>query len=311
MRIMVALIWRKDTKKGAQNVCTPWLCGVIVRRAYRARVYFLCASTVGSTQLLLNSSSAAFPNGLANRSGVLGRYLMDHFLGVGAVGMFSEHSDSYFYGNRPTGLYVPRFRNVGKQDDDTDFIRGYGFQTMINSSNWMGQLNAKGFGGALKSQLSAIPPTWTFYMGGFGECLPRKRNHLYLSKSKKDRFGIPQVAFDFEWSDNERAMGKDIQQEGLRILEAAGAAFTMPIGDAQTLSVPGAGIHEMGTARMGDDPGESVLNRYNQAHDVPNLFVTDGSFMTSAACVNPSLTYMAFTARACDYAVQQIGEGVI
>ncbi len=282
----------------------------MARRAYTARAYFLCASTIGSTQLLLNSASAAFPNGLANRSGVLGHYLMDHFLSIGAVGMFAEHSDTYFYGNRPTGLYIPRFRNVGKRDDDADFIRGYGYQTMINSSNWMGQLNAKGFGAALKNQLSALPPTWVFYMAGFGECLPRKSNRLYLSK-KKDRFGVPQVAFDFEWGDNERAMGKDIQKQALRIVNAAGPAFAIPIGDTENLSTPGAGIHEMGTARMGDDPGESVLNRYNQAHDVPNLFVTDGSFMTSASCVNPSLTYMAFTARACDYAAQQLAAGVI
>ncbi len=280
------------------------------RRSYRARLYFLCASTVGSTQLLLNSACDAFPDGLANRSGVLGHYLMDHFLGIGAAGMFADHQDSYYYGNRPTGLYIPRFRNLG-DDEDLGFIRGYGFQTNINSSGWMSNLNARGFGAPLKNQLSQIANTWMFYMGGFGECLPRKRNRLYLSKTSRDRFGIPQVVFDFAWSDNERAMARDVQQQGLRILEAAGAAFSIPFGDVENLSAPGAAIHEMGTARMGDDPAEAVLNSYNQAHDVGNLFVTDGSFMASSSCVNPSLTYMAFTARACDYAVRQMSAGVI
>ncbi|MBK6511555.1 MAG: GMC family oxidoreductase [Haliea sp.] len=281
------------------------------RTAYSARIFFLNASTVGSTQLLLNSASEEFPDGLANRSGTLGHYLMDHFLGIGVAGMYSDNQDSYYYGNRPTGLYIPRFRNVQKQDEDADFIRGYGYQTMVNSSNWMGQLNSKGFGAPLKDSLSKIPPTWTFYMGGFGECLPQQRNRVYLSKTKKDRFGIPQVVFDFAWSDNEKAMAKDVKRQGERIQKAAGAAYAMAFGDTENLSAPGAGIHEMGTARMGDDPAQSVLNKHNQAHDIPNLFITDGSFMASSSCVNPSLTYMAFTARACDYAVAQMQAGNI
>ncbi len=281
------------------------------RSAYSARVFFLCASTVGTTQLLMNSSSEAFPNGLANSSGVLGNYLMDHFLGIGAAGIFSENTGSYYYGNRPTGLYIPRFRNVAKQDDDANFVRGYGFQTALMSGNWMESYNNKGFGADLKMQLSSIPPTWTFYAAGFGECLPQKRNRVYLSKTKKDRFGIPQVVFDFTWGDNEKAMARDLKTQGERIMKAAGAAYSMPFGDTETLSVPGSGIHEMGTARMGDDPAQAVLNKHNQAHDVANLFVTDGSFMASSSCVNPSLTYMAFTARACDYAVQQMRAGKI
>lgn len=280
------------------------------RSSIRARLYFLCASTVGSTQVLLNSTSESFPNGLANRSGVLGHYLMDHFLGIGVAGSFKDNLDTYYYGNRPTGLYIPRFRNV-QQRDDVPFVRGYGYQTMVNASNWASQINSKGFGADLKQQLSAAPQSWTWYMGGFGECLPNRDNHVTLSKTKKDRFGIPQVVFNFKWSDNEKAMAKDVQAEGLRIMKAAGAAMAFPIGDVENLSAPGSGIHEMGTARMGDDPTQSVLNRYNQAHDVPNLFVTDGSFMASSSCVNPSLTYMAFTARACDYAVKQLQTGRI
>lgn len=281
------------------------------RRVYRARLVFLCASTVGTTQLLLNSACDTFPRGLANSSGVLGHYLMDHFLGISVAGVFPEHQDSYYYGNRPTGLYIPRFRNLQQRDEDAGFVRGYGFQTAISSSNWMSQINARGFGAGLKETLRSIPPHWTFYAGAFGECLPRKRNRVYLSNTKKDRFGIPQVVFEFQWSDNERVMARDIHVQGQRIMKAAGAAHTMVLGDTETLSVPGAGVHEMGTARMGDDPRESVLNSYNQAHDVPNLFISDGSFMTSSSCVNPSLTYMAFTARACDHAVKQLKAGKI
>ncbi len=152
------------------------------------------------------------------------------------------------------------------------------------------------------------PGRWIFLLAGFAECLPRHGNRMYLSK-QTDRFGIPQVAFDFTWSDNEVNARRDAARHAQRILKAAGAAYIMPL--EQKMSEPGEGIHEMGTARMGDDPAQSVLNRYNQAHDVPNLFVTDGSFMTSSSCVNPSLTYMAFTARAADYAARQLGEGAI
>lgn len=281
------------------------------RSAFSARLFFLCASTVGTTQLLLNSASAEFPNGLANRSGVLGHYLMDHFLGLGVAGIYMDDTDKYYYGNRPTGLYIPRFRNVAQQDQELDFVRGYGYQTMINSSNWTSAFNNKGFGAGYKNALREIPPSWMFYMGGFGECLPQQRNRVYLSKTKKDRFGIPQVAFDFTWGDNEKAMAKDLLAQGERIQKAAGAVMSIAFGDTEKLSVPGAGIHEMGTARMGDDPAQAVLNKHNQAHDIPNLFVTDGSFMASSSCVNPSLTYMAFTARACDYAVTQLRAGQI
>lgn len=278
------------------------------RRAYTARLFFLCASTVGSTQILMNSTSERFPNGLANSSGVLGHYLMDHALGESGIGIFLDNMDSYYHGNRPTGLYIPRFRNLDGQDEDADFIRGYGFQTLTARMDWTMGLNSKGFGADLKESLRK-PGPWIFALAGFTECLPRESNRMYLSSKKTDRFGIPQVAFDFEWSENERRLREDAARQADRILKAAGAVLTLP-GKAG-MSIPGEGIHEMGTARMGDDPGESVLNKYNQAHDVPNLFVTDGSFMTSASCVNPSLTYMAFTARACDYAARQLAEGAI
>lgn len=276
------------------------------RSTYTAKIFFLCASTVGSTQILMNSTSKEFPNGLANSSGTLGKYMMDHTLGLSGMGLFLDNMDTYYRGQRPTGLYIPRFRNVGKQDEDADFVRGYGYQTALLRADWQVGMNSKGFGAELKDSLRK-PGPWIMALAGFTECLPVASNRMSLSQKKVDRFGIPQVVFNFEWSDNEYKLRKDAMKQADRILKAAGAALVMPGIDQ--MSTPGEGIHEMGTARMGDDPSESVLNKYNQAHDVSNLFVTDGSFMTSASCVNPSLTYMAFTARACDYAVRKLGEG--
>jgi len=278
------------------------------RMAFSSKVVFLCAGTVGSTQILLNSPSEAFPTGLANSSGVLGHYMMDHTLGVSGMGLFLDNMDSYYHGNRPTGLYIPRFRNVGGQDEDADFVRGYGFQTMTMRLDWQTGLNAKGFGADLKDSLRK-PGPWVFVLAGFTECLPSKSNRMYLSKTQVDRFGIPQVVFDFAWGDNEVKLRQDAKRHAERLLRAAGAALLLPGSDA--MSMPGEGIHEMGTARMGADPAEAVLNAHNQSHDVPNLFITDGSFMASASCVNPSLTYMAFTARACDYAVKQLAQGTL
>ncbi len=277
------------------------------RSTYSAKLFFLCASTVASTQILLNSTSEAFPTGLANRSGVLGRYLMDHPLGFSGMGVFMDHMDRDYHGNRPTGLYIPRFRNLDGQDEDADFLRGYGFQTMTMRMGWTSGMKKPGIGAAYKESMRR-PGPWIFIMSGFAECLPREKNRVFLSR-QPDRFGIPQVAFDFTWSDNEVNARRDAGRQAERILKAAGAAHIMP--GNPNMSEPGEGIHEMGTARMGDDPAQSVLNKYNQAHDVPNLFVTDGSFMTSSSCVNPSLTYMAFPARAADYAARQLAEGAI
>lgn len=276
------------------------------RMSFSARIFFLCASTVASTQILLNSASEHFPRGLGNTSGVLGHYMMDHPLGLSGIGVFLDNMDSYYHGNRPTGLYIPRFRNLDGQDEDADFLRGYGFQTFTDRLGWSFAFNRKGFGAGLKDALRK-PGPWIFALAGFTECLPDEANRMYLSRDKVDRFGIPQVAFEFEWGENEIRLRQDAAKQAKRLLRAAGAALVLP-GD-EHMSTPGEGIHEMGTARMGDDPGQSVLNKYNQAHDVPNLFVTDGSFMTSASCVNPSLTYMAFTARAADYAARLLAEG--
>lgn len=278
------------------------------RLVFRSRLVFLCASTVASTQLLMNSQSETFANGLGNQGGALGHYMMDHALGMAGMGIFLDDMDSYWYGNRPNGMYIPRFRNLKAQDKNNDFLRGYGYQVHALRMNWQSSFNKKGFGADLKDSLRK-PGPWVWALAAFAECLPDKRNRMYLHPGKKDRFGIPQVAFDASWRDNEYKLWGDAVAQSDRILKAAGAVFSMK--QEKLEAVMGAGIHEMGTARMGNDPGESVLNAHNQVHGVANVFVTDGACMTSSSCVNPSLTYMALTARACDYAVKQMSEGVI
>jgi glucoside 3-dehydrogenase (cytochrome c) catalytic subunit len=278
----------------------------LAKTTYSAKLVFLCASTVASTQILLNSKSTSFPNGLANSSGALGHYLMDHTIGLSAMGTIPGYEEHYTYGNRPNGSYIPRFRNLDKQD--TQFKRGYAYQGYGARQDWRAQQEGEsGFGKDFKETLQQ-PGPWTMVLIGFGEALPRYENSMRLSETKVDRFGIPQVEFNFEWTENELEMRVDMAEQGKAMLEAAGAEDII----TSTHIHPGGGaIHEMGTARMGLDPKTSVLNQYNQSHDVPNLFVTDGSCMTSGACVNPSLTYMALTARAVDFAVKQLEQGVI
>jgi choline dehydrogenase-like flavoprotein len=283
------------------------------RTRYTAKIFFLCASTVGSTQILLNSTSKAHPTGLGNQGGVLGHYMMDHYMTMGGLGIFLDNSDSYYKGKRPNNLYVPRFRNVGEQDEDTDFVRGFGYQVATIRTDWSTMFNSKGFGADLKESLRK-PGFWSMAFAAFGECLPYKDNHMRLDHKNLDRFGIPQAHVEFEWGENEMAIERDMHRQADRLLKAAGAVIAInPGGDGYLTKKPvgGGAIHEMGTARMGDDPSESVLNKHNQVHGVPNLFVTDGSCMTSASCVNPSLTYMALTARAADYAVKQLAAGAI
>ena len=282
------------------------------RSSYSARIFFVCASTLGSSQVLLNSTSASFPNGLANSSGAVGRYLMDHVSTIGGLGIFLDNMDSYYHGNRPNNIYIPRFRNLPGQEDDTDFVRGYGYQGVPIRADWGMSLNSKGFGADYKNSLRK-PGYWMFALAAFGECLPQQSNRVFLDRNKLDRFGIPQVSIEFEWSDNELAIVRDFRKQGDRLMKAAGAVYSPDLAsdDPEAEVIGGGAVHEMGTARMGDDPTQSVLNAHNQAHDVPNLFVTDGSCMTSSSCVNPSLTYMALTARACDYAVNQLAAGQI
>ncbi|MGB0920709.1 MAG: GMC oxidoreductase [Alphaproteobacteria bacterium] len=277
------------------------------KMTFSARLIFLNASTIGSTQILLNSATDGMPDGMANSSGTLGRYLMDHHDGLGALGLFADNLDSYFYGNRPNATYIPRFRNVGGQDADANFLRGFGYQAMGLRMGWQTMVNLPGFGAAYKDRMIK-PGPWAYGMGGFGECLPYADNRVTLDRQNLDRFGIPQAKIRFEWGENEINMRQDLANQGEKILRAAGAVFTIK---SDEMSIPGMGVHEMGTARMGKDSKTSVLNKWNQAHDVPNLFITDGSAMTSASCVNPSITYMALTARAADYAVKEFRKGTL
>lgn len=271
------------------------------RTVYRGRIVFLNASTLGTTQILLNSANAQNPRGLGNASGVLGHYLMDHHGGAGAFGVFNQMLDKHPVGNRPTGVYMPRFQNIGGKE--VPFLRGYGYQGAAFRVGWTRGLAMPGFGAGLKAGLREDGP-WTMLLGGFGECLPYHQNSVALDPVKKDQWGIPILNTHFEWGENERKMSAYIAQDAKEMMEAAGAVSVQSFGG--TPSPGGSLVHEMGTARMGRDPATSYLNGFNQAHEVPNLFVTDGACMTSAGCQNPSLTYMALTARAAGHAVERM-----
>jgi choline dehydrogenase-like flavoprotein len=265
---------------------------------YSARVIFLCASALESARILLNSKSGRFPTGLGNSSGELGKNLMDHSMGGGGHGRIEGLTDKTAFGRRPNGIYLPRFRNVKTQHPD--FLRGYAFQGGGGRAGWGRGNDLPGFGAALKAELRQ-PGAWSFGLYGFGECLPRSTNRIELDPAVVDAWGIPALRVHCEWSDNERTMLKDMSVTAGEVLEAAG------LKDVHTYvedNPPGLTIHEMGTARMGRDARTSVLNSNNQAHDVPNLFLTDGACMTSSANQNPSITYMALTARAAAFAVE-------
>jgi len=263
---------------------------------FKAKIIFLNASTVATAFILLHSTSSRFPNGLGNSSDQVGRNLMDHHKGLSATASVDGFEDSYYYGRRPTNIYVPRFRNVKKED--MDFLRGYHF----GGSAYRGKHDGNEIGEPLK-QAMATPGGWQMNLYAFGECLPYAENRVTLNPDKKDKWGRPLVAVNCEFKQNERAMNKDISKTAGELLEAAGFK-NITIGN--TMSFPGNANHEMGTARMGTNPKSSVLNAFNQMHEAKNVFITDGSCMTSSSCVNPSLTYMALTARACDYAVKQM-----
>ena len=272
---------------------------------FHARVIFLCASALESVRILFNSSTSEFPNGLANSSGELGHNLMDHVKSGGARGTIPGNEDRTVMGRRPNGIYVPRFRNV--KTKQAEFLRGYGFQGGAHRQGWERGAAQTGFGPDFKKSLSQ-PGPWRFTFSGYGECLPNHNNYVELDKEIVDAWGIPVLKIHCAWSDNEYALRKDMSIAAAEMLAAAGARDIDPFADDDP---PGFSIHEMGTARMGRDPKTSVLNSFNQSHDVKNLFITDGGAMVSSSCVNPSLTYMALTARACDYAVQQLKKGEV
>lgn len=269
---------------------------------FNASIIFCCASSMASTSILLQSKSDRFPNGLGNDSGELGHNIMDHHLGAGASGIFDGFSDKYFKGRRPTGVYIPRFRNLG--DDKTrkkEFLRGYGYQGGGGRGPLSDHIAELAYGAEYKEKILE-PGLWRMGLGGFGECLPNHDNKMTLDYDRLDDWGLPTITFDAEWKENELEMRKDMIQQAAEMLENAGFR---DIKTYDNLSAPGIGIHEMGTARMGRDPKTSVLNKDNQLHAVPNVYVTDGACMTSSGCQNPSLTYMALTARAANHAVKQ------
>ena len=269
---------------------------------FNAKVIFLCASSMASTAILLNSKTNRFPDGLGNDSGELGHNIMDHQLGSGASGKFDGYNDKYYYGRRPNGFYIPRFRNIGGKEKGVNFLRGYGYQGGAGRGDWSESIAELGYGSELKKALLK-PGNWTIGMGGFGEVLPYHENKMYLDYNKIDTFGLPKIVFDAEFKENEIRMKEDWKIQAAEMLEKAGCK-EVTIFDSN--APIGKGIHEMGTARMGKDQKTSVLNKYNQIHSVPNVFVTDGAFMTSSGTQNPSLTYMAFTARAVNYAVNEL-----
>ena len=287
-----------DSKKG--GVRGVRVINAVTRHetAFTARIVFLCASTIESVRLLLNSKSAQFPDGLANSSGTLGRYVMDHHFGSGASGSHPGFKDKRTLGNRPNGIYIARFRNIKHQQPE--FLRGYGFQGWSGRSGWDRGQWTTGHGAAFKQSLIDELGGWYFSAIGFGESLPRAENRVTLDPDVKDRWGIPAARIEVRWSDNERAMEKDMSKTMAEMLDAAG--FT-DVRQNEGLNPPGHCIHEMGGARMSRTAKEGVLNKWNQAWDVKNLFVTDGSCMASTACQNPSITYMALTARAAAHAV--------
>ena len=267
---------------------------------YKSKIIFVCASALNSTWLLMNSATDTWPDGLGSSSGELGHNLMDHHFRCGAGGKMEGFEDKYTYGRRPTGIYIPRFRNI--YDDKRDYLRGFGYQGGANRGRGS-EVAEFTIGSALKEALRVPSDNWGMWLVGFGEMLPYHENRITLDKNKKDKWGLPVLAMDAEIKENEIKMRKDMMEDAKEMLEAAG------LKDVQTYDSGyhvGKAIHEMGTARMGRDPKSSVLNGHNQVWDAPNVFVTDGACMTSASCVNPSLTYMALTARAADFAVSEL-----
>ncbi|MEO5910743.1 MAG: GMC family oxidoreductase [Pelobium sp.] len=300
--IVTQILYDKDTQKAT---------GVEILDAqtnetyvYNAKVIFLCASTLNSAWVLMNSATDVWDGGLGSSSGELGHNLMDHHFRAGASGIAEGYGDKYYYGRRPNGFYIPRFRNINEK---RDYIRGFGYQGSASREGWQRDISELGIGVELKEALSQ-PGNWTIGMTAFGETLPYHENKVMLDKSVKDKWGLNVLAIDAEIKDNERKMRVDMMADAKEMLEKAGIKNVESYDNGYAL---GQGIHEMGTARMGKDPKTSVLNKHNQVWDAKNVYVTDGSFMTSANCVNPSLTYMAFTARAVDHAVNELKKGNI
>jgi choline dehydrogenase-like flavoprotein len=296
--IVSEVIYDKDKKRATGVRVMDALSNQVTD--YKAKIIFLCASTLNSTWLLLRSANDVWPGGLGSSSGELGHNLMDHHFRVGAQGKLEGLDDKYYFGRRPNGFYIPRYRNLF--GDKRQYLRGFGYQGGAGREDWGRAVAELGVGGAFKDSM-AMPGQWSIGATAFGEMLPDHRNTVTIDKNKKDKWGMPVIAIDCMIRENENAMRRDMQTDMAELLNACGVKDVMVYDGGY---FPGMGIHEMGTARMGKDPKSSVLNAHNQVWDAPNVFVTDGSCMTSAACVNPSLTYMALTARAADFAVNEL-----
>lgn len=299
--IVTKLIYDKDTQKAK---------GVMVLDAetnqtyeYFAKIVFVNASALNSTWLLMNSATEIWPDGLGSSSGELGHNVMDHHYNLGASGTVEGYEDKYYYGRRPTGFYIPRFANLG--NDKRDFLRGFGYQGGASRSGWSHEVAELSVGAGFKEALTE-PGSWSIGATGFGEILPYHENMITLDKNKKDKWGLPVLSMDCELKENELKMRKAIVEELKNMLETSGVTKVNTWDNGHAI---GHGIHEMGTARMGHDPKSSVLNGNNQVWDAKNVFITDGACMTSSACQNPSLTYMALTARAASFAVEELKKG--
>ncbi|MBV2225334.1 MULTISPECIES: GMC oxidoreductase [Sphingobacterium] len=301
--IVTKIIYDKDTKK-AKGV---EIIDAETNKTYEffAKVIFVCASAFNSTWVLMNSATDVWEGGLGSSSGELGHNAMDHHFRLGAGGRVEGYDDKYFFGRRPTGLYVPRFVNIPSDTKKRDYVRGFGYQGSGSRGRWSGEIAEMQVGGAWKDALCE-PGNWSVGFTAFGEILPYHENKISLDKTVKDKWGLPVLSMDMEIKDNEQKMRKDMTEEMKEMLEKIGVKDVNTYDGGYNF---GMGIHEMGTARMGRDPKSSVLNGNNQVWDALNVFVTDGAAMTSAGCVNPSLTYMALTARAVDFAVSELKKG--
>jgi choline dehydrogenase-like flavoprotein len=299
--IATRVLYDKDSRKATGVAVLDAETGQSVE--FKSRLVFLCASTLNSAWILMNSATEVWPGGLGSSSGELGHNIMDHHFRAGARGEMEGYEDKILYGRRANGFYIPRYRNLF--GDRREYSRGFGYQGSANRLGWDREIAELGVGAGLKEALTE-PGPWTIGMTGFGEILPRHRNRVTLDGNRRDKWGLPVLAMDCELSENEHRMRQDMMNDAVEMLEAAGAVQVQPINTGYTF---GQGIHEMGSARMGRDPKTSVLNAHNQIWEAKNIFVTDGSFMASSACVNPSLTYMAMTARAAAFAVGEMKRG--
>jgi choline dehydrogenase-like flavoprotein len=299
--IVTRIVYDKDTKRATG---VEVLDGETrVTTVFTSRVVFLCASAMASAGILMNSATEVWPDGLGSSSGELGHNIMDHHFRVGAYGDVEGFDDQYVFGRRANGFYIPRFRNLF--GEKRDYTRGFGYQGNASRQGWERDVAELGIGAPLKEALSE-PGAWTVGMTAFGEMLPNHDNKVTLDRTRTDKWGLPILSFECELGANERRMRLDMANDAGEMLEAAGLKNVKTVDRGST---PGQAIHEMGTARMGHSPKSSVLNKHNQVWDAPNVFVTDGACMVSNSCVNPSLTYMALTARAAAFAVDALKKG--